>query len=368
MAPGASDTLGIDALRRAVVTNHRSWFRRRAIAAGQRIERVGQVELPIGARSALVTWQGAVSHVDRFVSRVRALGFDELGVAALDADPVLGTRFVANGFGWGWQPHWMGADLASLPDDPPRHPIVHLPDDIVGVDVPHPLRGPLPRSAVHLGVMRGSTVVGHVAMNPWRGTAGIYAMGVVPSARRQGIGRSLLLGALHEARARGCGQSILNATEMGEPLYRSVGFISLGRGQTWWLQPGPMPTERQRAIALAIGMGRPDDLERLRPTTDELTHQLPGGTSPIRLAVVTDRPRMVTWLLDRVPGLAAARYEPFQGTLLHLAAEWGRFDIAAIALVHGSDPTVTDGSWDATPADWARRAGRDDLVALLERW
>jgi GNAT superfamily N-acetyltransferase len=355
----------VDAMRRAVVANHRSWHRRRVIAAGHRIERVGDVELPVGSRRALVMWQGSSRQVDRFVARVRALGFDEIGVAALDADPVLGTRFVANGFGWGWQAHWMATDLSALPDDPIPHEVVPLGAITLPDDLPNPLRGPLPRACIHLGVMNGTDVVGHVAMNPWRGTAGIYAMGVMPSARRQGIGRSLLLRALHEARARGCTNSILNATDMGEPLYREVGYVSLGRGQSWWLQGGPAATPRQAALAEAIGLGRTADLERLQPTAEELTEQLPGGTSPIRLAVVTGRPRMVSWLLNRAPDLARRHYEPFGGTLLHLAAEWGRPEIAVIALAHGTDPAAVDETYRTPPAQWARRFGREDLATLL---
>ena len=353
-------------MRRAVVANHKSWFRRRAIAAGLRIERIGRLELPAAVPRVLITWEGSPRQVVPFMARVRQLGYEEVGLAALDADPVLGTLLVAQGFGWGWRPHWMAADLASIPDDPVPHEVVPLGDVMLPDDLPNPLHGPFPRACLRLGVMNGPNVIGHVAMNPWRGTAGIYAMGVVPAARRRGIGRSLLLCALREARARGCTSSILNATDMGEPLYRGVGYVSLGRGQSWWYQGGPPPTSRQTALAEAIGLDRPDVLARLDPTPDELTEPLPGGTSPIRLAVVTDRPRMVRWLLDRLPELVERRYEPFGGTLLHLAVEWDTSEIASICLAHGVDPAAVDQTYRTAPAHWARCFGRPALATLLD--
>ena len=68
---------------------------------------------------------------------------------------------------------------------------------------------------------------------------GIYDMGVLPDARRRGFGRALTLAALARARTLGCTSVTLNATGAGEPLYRSVGFESLGLGMTWWLFPRP---------------------------------------------------------------------------------------------------------------------------------
>jgi ribosomal protein S18 acetylase RimI-like enzyme len=84
-------------------------------------------------------------------------------------------------------------------------------------------------------------MVGQVVVNPWRGIAGIYDMGVVPSHQRQGIGRALTLAACRLGRELGCTHAVLNATGEGEPLYRAVGFESLGMGQTWWLHPGSCP-------------------------------------------------------------------------------------------------------------------------------
>src|SRR5581483_331932 len=105
-----------------------------------------------------------------------------------------------------------------------------------------------------------------------------------------------------------------------------------GWGQTWWYRRGRPPTVRETALAEAIGFGDVAALHALDPSPAELAAPLPGGTSPLRLAVVTDRPESAAFLLDRAPGLVRRRYEPFGGTLLHLAVEWNRPRIAALAL------------------------------------
>ena len=51
------------------------------------------------------------------------------------------------------------------------------------------------------------------------------------------MGTALTLAAIVAAHELGCSSLTLNATGEGEPLYRSVGFESLGHGMTWWLFP-----------------------------------------------------------------------------------------------------------------------------------
>jgi ribosomal protein S18 acetylase RimI-like enzyme len=56
------------------------------------------------------------------------------------------------------------------------------------------------------------------------GIAGIYDVSVAPEARRRGIGRALTLAALDAARRQGYAWAFLNASKMGEALYRRIGF------------------------------------------------------------------------------------------------------------------------------------------------
>jgi GNAT superfamily N-acetyltransferase len=56
--------------------------------------------------------------------------------------------------------------------------------------------------------------------------------------RRRGLGAALTRACCERAARLGCTDVTLNATAMGEPLYRSLGFASLGLGRTWWRHGG----------------------------------------------------------------------------------------------------------------------------------
>jgi ribosomal protein S18 acetylase RimI-like enzyme len=56
------------------------------------------------------------------------------------------------------------------------------------------------------------------------GVAGIYAVATLPEARRKGIGAQVTLHALKEGRRRGYKIGVLEASDMGYPVYRSLGF------------------------------------------------------------------------------------------------------------------------------------------------
>ena len=45
-----------------------------------------------------------------------------------------------------------------------------------------------------------------------------------PEYRRQGVAARVVRACIEDARARGAGSLLLESTQMGEPLYRSLGF------------------------------------------------------------------------------------------------------------------------------------------------
>jgi ribosomal protein S18 acetylase RimI-like enzyme len=212
----------------AIAANHQAWFRR---CGGQEV--LDDVIVSDGHGTLAFPRVRTPEALDAAMR----LGLRSMSCWSLDEDGELGAQLVARGFEWGWQPHWMALDLQRVPDRAPRHTVVAAPGDAPR-DVPYAGEQPVPPPARHLAVVESGRTVGHVVVNPWRGFAGIYDMGVAPSRRRRGIGLDLTLAACRLARELGCSHALLNATGEGEPLYRAAGFESLGKGQTWWLHPG----------------------------------------------------------------------------------------------------------------------------------
>jgi ribosomal protein S18 acetylase RimI-like enzyme len=334
-------------LLRAIAANHRSWFRRR----GGAVERLGGVDLIINGRAGTIAFPARRTRaaVARAVDRAGGLELRTISCWSLHEDKALGTLLIARGFEWGWQPSWMALDLDELPGEEPRHRVLSR-----------------RRGATHvLAVRDGGRNLGGVTVNPWRGIAGIYDMGVRPEDRRHGIGRALTLAAGRLARGLGCSHAVLNATPEGELLYRTVGFRRLGEGRTWWRHPGERTTSRQEALVEAIGFGDLAALESLRPTPAELERPIGGAGPPLVITALTGQPAVAEWILARRPDLISKDLGSPGYTLLHAAAEWDAPEVAAVALACGADPTVRDGAWSGTPRGWAEYFGRDRIAAML---
>lgn len=73
----------------------------------------------------------------------------------------------------------------------------------------------------------GGKVVGRSMMFYSSGVAGLYNVMVLPEFRNQGIGTALTIAPLLDALERGFQISTLQASSMGEPIYRKIGFERL---------------------------------------------------------------------------------------------------------------------------------------------
>lgn len=87
--------------------------------------------------------------------------------------------------------------------------------------------GPDAQMAYFAGRMDGR-IVATSALYTGTGLAGIYAVGTVPAARGRGYGRALTAAALREGRRRGYDSAALLSSELGEPVYRRLGFREVG--------------------------------------------------------------------------------------------------------------------------------------------
>jgi GNAT superfamily N-acetyltransferase len=91
------------------------------------------------------------------------------------------------------------------------------------------LQGADPAAFHALGVRVGDADVAAAIALDHNGDCGIYNMSTLEPFRRQGLGTALLVRHLEDAVARGCSTATLQSTPIAERVYRSVGFVSLGR-------------------------------------------------------------------------------------------------------------------------------------------
>jgi GNAT superfamily N-acetyltransferase len=327
----------------------------------------------------------------------------------------LGARLQARGFeAIDWL-NWMWVDLEKMRADHPAPPGLRV--DLIGDepigevdDLPHYSRTEAefrraasrarPRRVWHFGAWLEGRPVAHCALFITRGrlgVAGIWTCGVVPDARNQGIGKAVTVAACRLAQTLGCRYAILNATGMGEPVYRRIGFEKIGAGKTWWMHPTTLaaapPPRWQVAVAEAVARGDLAALERLGGTLSPaaLDRRLPNAATLIQLAVDSDQPAAVEWLVehgatldvlsawdlgwkDRVRQLVAASREPahrryghWQITPLHAAAERGDTELARVLLAADPDLEIRDADLNATPLEWAQRYERPEIVALIQQ-
>jgi ribosomal protein S18 acetylase RimI-like enzyme len=73
------------------------------------------------------------------------------------------------------------------------------------------------------------------------GIAGLYWVGTVEQARRRGLGRAVTAAVTNAAFARGASIVTLQASVMGEPVYRSMGYRSLYHYEDWVRLPATGP-------------------------------------------------------------------------------------------------------------------------------
>lgn len=85
-----------------------------------------------------------------------------------------------------------------------------------------------PKVRLYLGRIDGEAV-GTSMMFLSSGVAGLYQVEVSPEHRRRGIGTAMTLAPMEDARQLGYRIAVLQASKMGEPVYRKIGFKSYFR-------------------------------------------------------------------------------------------------------------------------------------------
>ena len=80
-----------------------------------------------------------------------------------------------------------------------------------------------PDVELFMGLLDGQPVGTSVAIRSGD-VSGVYAVGTRPAARRRGVGTATTWAAVAAGRAWGCDTIVLQASEMGYPIYEAMGF------------------------------------------------------------------------------------------------------------------------------------------------
>ena len=189
------------------------------------------------------------SVVDEALAHFRVKGIPTL--SWLDPAPEVGPHLLSRGLSFSEGGRGMAADLAALPDSLPMSPgvaIVAVEDRAsfqswihlmrVGFGTPEAAEPDLlrvfaavgsgPHIRTYLALLDGQPVATSQVLLA-AGVAGIYQVTCLPDARGRGIGTAVTLAALLEARRRGYAAAILQASDLGYPVYRRLGFRDYGR-------------------------------------------------------------------------------------------------------------------------------------------
>jgi predicted GNAT family acetyltransferase len=77
------------------------------------------------------------------------------------------------------------------------------------------------------------------------GVMGVYNVGVLPAARRRGVGAAVTAALVARGVELGCHAAILHATTLGFPVYEGIGFTHVTDVHQYvWLPPGDPGAQR----------------------------------------------------------------------------------------------------------------------------
>lgn len=407
-------------LQQFAAHNHTELFKLRAIVNGGEVcEREGVVWTWDRDKSNIafpcLVRENATAMLDEIMGYYRAKRTAGIGCWSLHPLPykAMGVKLLARGFQPGWQPNWMAIDLENInigyPVPAGLEIVIDNTTDTASVAaLPYAgengavgtnLIASHPHKAVRFIAKLNGEIAGQSCVFYTDGeqpTAGLYEVGVVPTARNRGIGKAVVAAACQHAKDRGHKYATLNGT--GKKMYEDVGFEHIGYGRTWWIVNDRYltnpPTARLVLLAEAVGYGNEEMLaERGKNfTAGELNQPMVNNMTLMQLAAHCSKPVSGEWLIshgavytpldawllgmkDRAiealhnnPLEVNRRYEEGGITLLHIAAQHNDVALARLALSANPDLTIEDKWHNSTPLGWAYYFKRTEIIELIENY
>ena len=405
-------------LIQAAARNHTEWFQANATNIGGALNRTGSVKWSESKEEIVICFPrlkatNADSILDEIVSERWSKRIPKASCWLFsEAQPKdLGARLIARGFEQGWKPHIMAMDFRNLPEsfDLPGGLEIKI-DDSAGWetdDLPYygakessiqnRLSFVSPRKYWHFGAWLNGEIAGHCVLfvnEGANGAAGIYNVGVLSKHRRKGIAKALMLELCRFARSLGCNYATLNSA--ADEFYNSIGFESLGWGQTWWMHGkslnSPPPTVSQIRFAEAICRGDLKTLEALTASEIPVDINAPllNGHTPMENVGAVGKSVSADWLVsrgarmnliqawdlglkNRFPQLIAndpnainKRSKDWNATPLHEAVERNCVELVKLILQFKPDLNAMDTEYHSTPLGWAKHFGHAEIVKILE--
>ena len=153
-----------------------------------------------------------------------------------------------------------------------------------------------PRDSPHgeiLVAANGRRLVGGACTASFGETGWIGALGVLPRARRRGVGELLTRASVEWLEQRGARTTLLYATDMGRPVYERCGFVAEAPARAWRGTPPPPPDRTDGTV------------RRLRPSDRAAMLAVDRAASGENRAAVLDQlPALLGMALEREGELA----------------------------------------------------------------
>ncbi|HWB26724.1 MAG TPA: GNAT family N-acetyltransferase [Chitinophagaceae bacterium] len=410
-----------DYLEQLMVYNHTELFKMNAISSGGEVcvkdgvvwtfeagKHKGNIAFPV------LTKENAGSLLDEIIQYYREKKVADVGCWSRKPLPyrAMGVKLLARGFQFGWKPNWMALDLDKINTGHNVPPGLEIKADNETsthgmTDLPYSGdRGAVASNSLtahpdmvqrFIARLDGEIVGQSAVFIPPGGedACGLYEVGVVPAARKRGIGKAVVTAACLYAKEKGCRYATLNGT--GKKMYEQVGFVHIGYGRTWWANNNYItnpPSRAQVLLAEAAGTGNIAMLDEIIKKVDPAILNVPmtNKMTFVELAAYCGKPASAEWLVKhganytvldawrlgwklRAEALLAEdaalvnkQYGEGGLTLLHIAAEKNDIGLAELALAARPDITIQDNWHNGIPLGWAYYLERKEIIELITKY